>query len=423
LGSDPRQRRQYRPGRQRRRRRALTAATATIFAPQADTYSTWFDHRKRLGATMSLQYEPGDKLKLGFDALYSQLENSRQDFSLATSGINSLTGNITGTQVMQSAVIQGNTLLASSYTGVDLRSEFNREEDKTKFYQLGLNGAYQITDKLLVKGFVGYSKSDYALPVFDKVFLESKNHAFSFDDRPTMPVNTYDSGMTDPAKWDLMRMDTQENKVSSEYTNAKFDAAFAANDVSTLKGGVEYKKFVNSGAQWTDKEFKNVPANTIISNDLKMTVPFKTLGQYIVGDVDRVYALIGQNAQSGSPRRQVGHPGHQLYGDRRDLGGLPAVRREHANPGQGRPRQRRHPLLLDRPDLGRFAEHRDQPPAGVDQAQVPWLAAGPERGRRRQRRHGRPLQRQPRHQPSGPGRPGRGRLADHRPVRRHDQHG
>jgi iron complex outermembrane receptor protein len=273
----------------------LTAATATIFAPQADTYSTWFDHRKRLGATMSLQYEPGDKLKLGFDALYSQLENSRQDFSLATSGINSLTGNITGTQVMQSAVIQGNTLLASSYTGVDLRSEFNREEDKTKFYQLGLNGAYQITDKLLVKGFVGYSKSDYALPVFDKVFLESKNHAFSFDDRPTMPVNTYDSGMTDPAKWDLMRMDTQENKVSSEYTNAKFDAAFAANDVSTLKGGVEYKKFVNSGAQWTDKEFKNVPANTIISNDLKMTVPFKTLGQYIVGDVDRVYALIGQN--------------------------------------------------------------------------------------------------------------------------------
>jgi iron complex outermembrane receptor protein len=38
---------------------------------------------------------------------------------------------------MQSAVIQGNTLVAASYTGVDMRSEFNREEDKTKFYQLG----------------------------------------------------------------------------------------------------------------------------------------------------------------------------------------------------------------------------------------------------------------------------------------------
>ena len=272
----------------------LTAATATIFAPQADTYSTWYDHRKRLGTTLSLQYEPGDKLKLGFDALYSQLENSRQDFALATSGINSLTGNITGTQVMQSAVIQGNTLIASSYTGVDLRSEFNREEDKTKFYQTGLHGTYQATDKLLLSGFAGYSKSTYSLPVFDKVFLESKNHAFSFDDRSEMPVNTYDAGINDPSTWNLMRMDTQENRVSSEYTNAKFDVDYKLNEYSSLKGGVSYKKFVNSGAQWSDKEFHNVPANVVISNDLKMTVPYKTLGQYFVGDVDRVYALIGQ---------------------------------------------------------------------------------------------------------------------------------
>ncbi|MBO9558930.1 MAG: TonB-dependent receptor [Caulobacter sp.] len=272
----------------------LTAATATIYAPQADTYSTWYDHRKRLGATLSLQYEPGDKLKLAFDGLYSQLENSRQNFALATSGINSLTGNITGTQVMQNAVIQGNTLIASSYTGVDLRSEFNREEDKTKFYQLGLSGSYQATEKLLLSGLVGYSKSDYHLPVFDKVFLESKNHAFSFDDRPEMPVNTYDAGLSDPSKWDLMRMDTQENRISSEYRNAKFDADYALNEISSFKGGVSYKKFVNSGAQWSDKEFKNVPANTIISNDLKMVVPYKSLGAYIVGNVDPVYAAIGQ---------------------------------------------------------------------------------------------------------------------------------
>ncbi|ENZ80843.1 MULTISPECIES: TonB-dependent receptor [Caulobacter] len=272
----------------------LTAATATIYAPQADTYSTWYDHRKRLGATVSLQYEPGDKLKLAFDGLYSQLENSRQNFALATSGVNSLTGNITGTQVMQSAVIQGNTLIASSYTGVDLRSEFNREEDKTKFYQLGLSGSYQATEKLLLSGLVGYSKSDYHLPVLDKVFLESKNHAFSFDDRPEMPVNTYDAGLTDPSKWDLMRMDTQENRISSEYKNAKFDLDYALNAISSVKGGVSYKKFVNSGAQWSDKEFKNVPANTIISNDLKLVVPYKSLGAYIVGNVDPVYAAIGQ---------------------------------------------------------------------------------------------------------------------------------
>lgn len=286
----------------------LTAATPTIFAPQADTYSTWFDHRKRLGATVALQYK-GDKLDLDFDGLYSQLENSRQNFALATSGVNSLTGNITGAQVMQTAVIQGNTLIASSYTGVDLRSEFNREEDKTKFYQFGLNGTYRATDKLTLTGLVGYAKSDYHLPVFDKVFLESKNHAFSFDDRPSMPVNTYDAGLTDPSKWDLMRMDTQENRISSKYTNAKFDADYAVNETSSFKGGVSYKKFENYGAQWGDKQFKNVPANIVISNDLKMTVPYKTLGQYIVGDVDGVYALIGQTRDLEAQGAKFATPG------------------------------------------------------------------------------------------------------------------
>ncbi len=362
----------------------LTAATPTIFAPQADTYSTWYDRRKRLGATLSLQYEPGDKLKLGFDALYSQLENSRQNFALATSGINSLTGNITGTQVMQSAVIQGNTLVASSYTGVDLRSEFNREEDKTKFYQTALNGSYQATDKLLFKGLVGYSKSDYSLPVFDKVFLESKNHAFSFDDRPEMPVNTYDAGLTDPSKWDLMRMDTQENRITSEYTDAQFDTVFAANEASSFKAGVEYKKFVNSGAQWGDKQFKNVPANTVIPDNLKMTVPFKSLGGYIVGDVDQVYALIGQTRDLQAAGAKYATPGTNYTVTEETQAAYVQYDLEHHDPGQGRAGQRGPALLLHRPDVGRHAEHRHQPPAGVDQAQVRRRAAGPERRRRHQ---------------------------------------
>ena len=273
----------------------LTATDSTrVFAPQADTYSTWYDHRSRLGTTLSLQYDPGERLKLGFDALYSELKNSRKDYALAASGTNSLTGNVTGTQVLQSAVIQGNSLIQASYTGVDLRSEFNVEEDSTKFYQLGLHGSYQLTDRLLVKGFAGYSKSDYALPVFDKVFLESKNRNFSFDNRPTMPVNTYGFDTTDPNLWNLMRMDTQETYVSSEYTNGRLDAAFAINPQSTLKGGVDYKKFVNSGSSFSNKVFRNVPTDTVIPNSLKGTVPYDTLGNYIVGDVDQTYALIGQ---------------------------------------------------------------------------------------------------------------------------------
>src|SRR5579859_5326696 len=229
----------------------------TIYAPQADTLSTWYDHRTRLGTTLALQYEPTDRLKFGFDGLYSRLTNDRKDYALATSGTNSLTGNVTGTQILQSDVIQNNSLVYANYTGVDMRSEFNTEQDSTDFFQTVLHGSDQVTDNLLVKAMVGHSRSDYELPHFDKVFLESQNHGISFDDRQSLPVNTYNFNLTDPSLWNLMRMDTQANQIVSSYSNAKLDGEYNFGDVSTVEVGGEYKKFKDSGAQYNSKIFYN----------------------------------------------------------------------------------------------------------------------------------------------------------------------
>ena len=273
---------------------AALLESGTIYAPQADTYSTWYDHRTRLGTTLSLQYEPSDTLKFGFDALYSRLTNDRSDYALAAAGTNALTGNVSGTQILQSDVIQGNTLVAANYTGVDMRSEFNTETDRTNFYQTVLHGSDQVTDQLLVNTLFGYSRSDYELPYFDKVFLESKDQGISFDDRPSMPVNTYGFNPADPSQWNLMRMDTQANSIINAYLNGKIDAAFAFNDVSTLEFGSEFKRFTDSGAQYNNKVFYNTPTDESIPGGDKLIVPYDTIIPYVVGDVNRVYQLIGQ---------------------------------------------------------------------------------------------------------------------------------
>lgn len=274
---------------------AALMESGTIYAPQADTYSTWFDHRKRLGSTLSLQYEPSDSLKVGFDALYSRLTNDRRDYALAAGGTNALTGNVSGTQVLQSDVIQGNTLVAADYTGVDMRSEYNTEHDKTDFYQTVLHASDQVTDALKVRGLVGYSNSNYELPYFDKVFLESQGQSISFDDRPSMPVNSYGYNVNDPAQWNLMRLDTQANQILNSYTNGKLDMDYEFDRVSTLEAGVEYKRFTDTGAQYNQKVFYNTPTLTAIPNGDKLTVPDDTLVHYVVGNVNSVYSLIGQS--------------------------------------------------------------------------------------------------------------------------------
>ncbi len=277
-----------------------TSSATELFAPQSDTYSTWYTHRTRFGSTLALQWEPSDTLKFGLDGLFSKLNNQRNDYALTTSGTNSLTGNLTGNQIVQSAVVQGNTLISASYSGVDLRTEENLDNDSTVFGQLGLHGSWRATDKLSFTGLIGTSKSDYEQPVFDKVFLESTNHTETVDDRPTMPFNVYGgASLTNPDSWNLMRMDTQEGSIVSKYDNAKFDSKYLLNGASWLTAGISYKKFDNGGYTYVNKVFHNSVANnvstdTVIPDSMKGLVPFDSLTPYIVGNVNEVYPLIGQ---------------------------------------------------------------------------------------------------------------------------------
>ncbi|MGC1305096.1 MAG: TonB-dependent receptor [Caulobacteraceae bacterium] len=266
-----------------------------LYAPQAESPSSWYTDRKRLGVTAALQYQPDSHLHVGLDLLYGRLTNNRDDYAISAGGTNALTGNVSGTQVIQSAVVDGNSLVAGSYTGVDLRSEHNIQDDSTDFYQAVLNSAWTPNDQLTVSLLGGYQRSNYEQPFFDKVFLEAQNQAFSFDDRPTVPVNTYGFNVNDPNAWQLMRLDTQANTIDSQYVNGKGDIAYAFNTTSTLKVGGEYKDFTNSGAQYNNKVFYNAPTLTQLPNSLKSSVPVDTLFPYIVGNVNQTYAYIGQS--------------------------------------------------------------------------------------------------------------------------------
>ena len=265
-----------------------------LFAPQAETYSTWYDHRSRLGLTAALQYRPTDQLQLGLDILYGRLTNQRQNYALAAAGTNGLTGNVSGTQLLNSAIIQGNTIIAADWSHLDMRSEYNVMHDATDFYQAVLNGTWRATAGFTLRGMLGYSRSGYTLPVFDKVFLESQNHTFSFDDRTANPVNTYGFNIADPAQWNLMRLDTQENAITDDYINGKLDFDWTLDGASTVTFGAEYRKFTNAGWMRTDKKFYNSPADTLIPAGDKELVPYDTVANYVVGDVDNTYATIGQ---------------------------------------------------------------------------------------------------------------------------------
>jgi TonB-dependent receptor len=289
---------------------AALLESGTVFAPQAESPSTWYTNRKRLGVTGALQYH-GDTVKLDLDLLYGRLADHRDDWAIAAAGSNALTGSpIGGTQVIQSATIVGNTLEAASYTGVDQRSEHHVVQNHTDFYQGALTGSWQATDWLKFSALGGFEESDFRQPVFDKVFLESRNHAFSFDNQPTIPVNSYGFDLTNPDNWQLQRLDTQENAITSRYANGKLAANYKVSDTSNFEVGGEFKHFTNTGYQYNNKVFHNVPTDTTIPDSLKDVINRDSLLPYIGGDIDGIYSLIGDprdlsaaNLQAGSDYR------------------------------------------------------------------------------------------------------------------------
>jgi TonB-dependent receptor len=269
----------------------------TIFAPQAQSPSTWYTDRERIGVTTALQYHPGDRFKLDVDLLYGHLADKRDDWAIAAGGYNALTGNVSGTQVIRSATIQRNSLVAATYTGIDQRTEHHRVENTTDFYQAVANATWDLGDRLTITALGGYQKSRFAQPVFDKVFLQARNTAFGFDMRPTIPQNTYRFDLTNPANWKVQRLVTQENTIGSDYTNGQLQATYTLTPILKLEAGGEYKRFTNGGYQYLTNVFYGTQAtgDRAVPDALKYVIDRDSLIPYVAGDVGAIYALLGNN--------------------------------------------------------------------------------------------------------------------------------
>ena len=282
-----------------------------ILVPQASSPSSWWTDRKRLGVTAALQYHPNNDFKLDVDLLYGRLADHRDDYAMAAAGTSALTagnGNlVNGPQHLNSATVVDNTLIAGSYSGIDQRGEHHTVRNHTDFYQAVANASWQANDRLSFTGLLGYEESDFRQPEFDKVFIESRNHDFSFDNRGSQPHNTYGFDLTDPSQWGLMRLDTQENAITSKFKNAKLAAAFVADEYSTFRAGVDYKDFTNSGYQYNNKVFHNPDGvDTPLPADLLHVIGVDSQIPYMAGDIGGIYDLIGDPRKLGPQYLQAG---------------------------------------------------------------------------------------------------------------------
>jgi TonB-dependent receptor len=262
--------------------------------PRFDWYHTTQD---RLGMTGSLQWAPDDKTQVSFDVLYADFKGERNEdfletFTPQTAGACTATSpascGINQVDVLDYTISTPRSnfpvMTKGTFNNIDLKTEQRHDEIETEFRQFTLAGEHQFTDKLKVKGVLGFSKSTFANPVQNTVQWDQYNvqgYSWDYSGGDTYPVIKYGTGDTTNADaWTLAEIRMVQGYVDNSYKTAQFDLAYDWSDNFKLKGGLSYKAYNSESTAFSRTNGTSANINPITSADLR-SVPRSTYAETI----------------------------------------------------------------------------------------------------------------------------------------------
>lgn len=233
-----------------------SAANNAAFHPRFPRFDRYDQEMERLGATLSLQWQPTDATLITFDALYANLKGTREEqfleapsFSVGgactAANVNTSCG-IADTNVLSSTINSQGVMVAGRFDDVDLRVEDRYDELETTFTQYSLELTHEFSDSLRLRANIGTSKSDHDNPVQTTVIFDQFNvdgYAYDFS-KGRVPLISYgNANLTNPSAWTLTQVRLRPQTAVNTYDTASADVTFDLTDNITLKGGVAFKKY------------------------------------------------------------------------------------------------------------------------------------------------------------------------------------
>jgi len=293
----------------------LKATKGELIFQRGNRLTVWGSDQERLGVTTALQWRPVETVTLTLDGLYGKFTNDRSENSLATRASVGSTilgaatphsGTSTPAPVLNSILYdQYNSVVYADVSNTVFATETRRQETKNTFGQLVLTGEWKASDKLTFDGHIGQETSDYDIPISDKFYTEAFGGLVT-DYRGETGKNTYKWDTTDPANYRAHEIDFSATYQSTELKNAEFNGAYAFNDNLTLKGGVSYRGFSNSGYQQATDDLNKTAWEKGTLDD-KVTDYYKIFTQHkdqswVNIDWDKALAHYGVTRVLGAPK-------------------------------------------------------------------------------------------------------------------------
>ena len=208
--------------------------------------------QQRLGLTGSVQFQPSDRTLVTFDALYSELDATRDEEFLQVF-IRSNTDNIDVTDYTVNSdgvleYLQG-TIQADMSNGIiPMRSEHRQDQYTTEFKQFTAKVEQEFTDNFRAEFFAGTSSSTYDNPVQGTIFFDAANpvegYTYDFGGTLELPEITYGNfDVADPSSYLFTQYRNRPQSTENGYDALRADFMYDLNDAWTLSAGLSWKEY------------------------------------------------------------------------------------------------------------------------------------------------------------------------------------
>jgi len=250
---------------------------ANVFHPRIPRYVRSEQEYERVGATGSLQWQPGSDTKVSLDALYAGFEVDRYDNFIAglSFGRNANANGKPNSSIVAGSVTPDGTLEYGLFNGVDVRSEGLLDHFESTFEQLTLSGTHKFSGQFEIDGLIGKSRSEYDNPLRTTISIDSNNvNGFSYDFRngERIPEMNFGIDVNNPANFVFAPtladgtvrglVVTRSLKTKTDNSTAELNALYSPTQELRVRFGTQYREgeFESNARNRTSANAALVPA-------------------------------------------------------------------------------------------------------------------------------------------------------------------
>ncbi|WP_169053479.1 TonB-dependent receptor [Alteraurantiacibacter aquimixticola] len=206
---------------------------------------------ERLGATIALQWQPTDGLRLGIDGLYGELNANRDEFHIqhatGTStgmGCYQLFGEIECASVTELEFNSQNHVTYYSLLNTTLASESKVEDADSTIEQLVFNADWQLSDSFHMSGLAGREETTF-IDNSAKVYMVTRGDMTLDFTQGFTGLNTYHFDTLDPTRYTYSDLDIWQPQIENRFDTAKLDFDYSFDPLIALRFGASFKRYRN----------------------------------------------------------------------------------------------------------------------------------------------------------------------------------